>query len=62
MNKRIMASGFILNLNKKYFCAVETPDDGFDYLIMKEYKRTYKALFAISHGIPIIRYDWIRES
>lgn len=62
MNKRIIASGFILSLSKKLFCIVEAMEEGFDYLIMKEYKRTFKALYAISHAIPIVRDDWIKES
>lgn len=37
-------------------------DDEFNYLVMKEYKRTFKALYAICKGIPIVSYEWIRES
>lgn len=62
MNKRILISGFVPSLTKKYFCIVDKIDDEFDYLVMKEYKRTFKALYAICKGIHILKYDWIRES
>jgi hypothetical protein len=29
---------------------------------MREYKRTVKALYSICKGIPIVKYDWLRES
>lgn len=29
---------------------------------MKEYKRTFKALYAICRGINILRYEWIKDS
>jgi hypothetical protein len=26
---------------------------------MREYLRTYKALYAICKGIPIVKYEWV---
>lgn len=62
LNKRVLVSGFTPQLNKKYFQIMETIEDEFDFLVMKEYKRTFKALFCICKGIPIVKYDWLRES
>lgn len=57
-----MFSSFIPCLNRKYFAVIDDIKAEFDFLVMKEYKRTFKALLAICRGIPIVRYDWIIES
>lgn len=41
---------------------MENPNEEFDYLVMKEYKRTFKALVAICRGIPIVNFEWVQQS
>ncbi len=62
VGKRILCSNFIPQLKRKYFCLVENPNEEFDYLVMKEYKRTFKALVAICRGIPIVNFEWVQQS
>lgn len=62
VGKRILCSNFIPQLKRKFFFLVENPLEEFDFLVMKDYKRTFKALLAICRGIPIVDYQWVQQS
>ena len=64
VQKRFMASGFEVMepSNSRLFEMVRSLDKDFDYLVMREYKRTVKALYAICKGILILNYQWLRDS
>ncbi len=40
----------------------EDDDDDFDVLVMDGFIRTYKLLYAISKGIPVVKKSWLAES
>lgn len=37
-------------------------DDDYDVLVMDSYKRTFKLLFSIVRGIPIVQKCWLSDS
>ena len=62
VGKRILISGTFLPLKRKFFKVIEDYTETFDFLIMKNYTRTFKALLAILRGIPIVSSEWVRDS
>jgi len=41
---------------------VKDIDEDFDVLVMDSFKRTFKLLFSIVRGIPIVSKSWLSDS
>lgn len=40
----------------------EDDDEEYDVLVMDGFIRTYKLLFSISRGIPVVKKSWLTDS
>ena len=58
----MLVSGFTCTFERNLFKIVEDYNQPFDYLVMKNYTRTFKALVAICKGIYIVNEEWVRLS
>jgi len=44
------------------FQLVDSVDEEFDVLVMDSFIRTFKLLFAVSKGIPVVSKAWLSDS
>lgn len=61
-NRKVLLSNSNVNVFKNYFKVVDNYKEHFDYLVMRSFSRTFKALLAICKGIPIVSEEWITDS
>jgi hypothetical protein len=63
LHKTALLSGFELSfLPTSNIQIVKDWRKKFDVLVMKKFVRTFKLLYAICLGVPIVSYNWILES
>jgi len=55
LGRRVIVSGFTCTFERNLFKIVEDYKEPFDYLVMRSYTRTFKALIAICRGIYIVK-------
>jgi hypothetical protein len=54
IGRRLLTSNCHIQLRRRFFKLVENEEESFDFLIMRSYIRSYKALLAICKGILIV--------
>ena len=60
VHKTVLTSGFKLGFKPTIKITItENWRDCFDVLVMEKYSRTFKLLYAICLGIPVVTIVWI---
>ena len=63
IHKTVLISGFTIGFKPTIKISLtQNWRDSFDVLVMEKYSRTFKLLYAICLGIPVVTLNWIVQS
>lgn len=63
LKKRCLLSGYKLSFSPSgRIQVIQDYQDHYDFLLMEEFKRTWKVLYSICRGKPILSSTWLLQS